>query len=173
MDILENSGHWSNAFNNGWLKHLQETGKVDWSTYKHPANENSPTGSGVDLAASRLLLVTSSGAYLKDHQSRFDTDDLVGDYTFRILPTQVSANDLGYAHGHYDDTMIRQDLQVGIPVRHLNNLVREGKLGSLTSSSASFMGYQPDSAKVASEMAPLLLDFAKEQGASAALFAPL
>ena len=173
MDILEDLDGWRANFQDTWLKQLRTDGTIDWSLYRHPRNRSCPAGPAADLPRSRLLLVTSSGAYLKDLQAPFDTDNPEGDYSFRTFPTGTKAENLDYAHGHYDEAFIRADMQVGIPLGHLQRFVTEGRVGALTRSVVSIMGYQPDSARVALELAPRILALAQGEGANAALFAPL
>lgn len=173
MEILENIETWRETFEKGWLAHLKATGEVDWKRYSHPRNSEAPAGEGVRLASSRLVLITSSGAYLKGSQEPFDTQDPLGDYGVRRLPADVEAADLGYTHGHYDESFIRADMQTGIPSGHLHRMVEEGRIGELAPSIISFMGYQPDSARSVVEFVPKLLQIAKEERAGAALFAPL
>ncbi len=173
MEILENVDDWRRQFASGWLKHLNETGEVDWGKYHHPRNTYCPDGKSIVLKESRLLLVTSSGAFLKRSQKPFNSDDPLGDDSFRTFPVQTTSEELDYTHGHYDESMVRQDMQVGIPLEHLRSLASEGVIGSLTDAVVSFMGYQPDSAAVAEDFAPKLVAQAKDQGATAALFAPM
>jgi hypothetical protein len=59
-----------------------------------------------------------------------------------------------------------------MPLRHLEALVREKKIGALTENMISFMGYQPDVIRVLDETIPPILRAAKEQQADAALLVP-
>lgn len=173
MEILENRQDWETFFHQNWLAHLKKTGETDWSRYQHPRNSEAPGTSGVRLANTRLLLVTSAGAYLPDSMPPFAEEDLYGDYSVRTFPSEIDPSRLAYAHGHYDATMITEDPQVGIPLGHLRDLVQRGRLGSIASKVVTFMGYQPDSARVVDEVVPAVVEIAKEQAVQAALLAPL
>ncbi|MDX1615809.1 MAG: glycine/sarcosine/betaine reductase selenoprotein B family protein [Candidatus Promineifilaceae bacterium] len=173
MEILENKKAWRETYQQNWLAHLEEAGEVDWSLYQHPRNEQVPGAPGVDLHQSRLLLISSAGAYLKDQQEPFDAASRTGDYTMRTFPTATSWTDLAYAHGHYDHTMIEQDAQVALPLRHLQAWAANGRLGQIAPSVISFMGYQPDSARVVDELVPQVLVAARDLNAEAALLAPV
>jgi D-proline reductase (dithiol) PrdB len=173
MDILENKAQWAENYRQGWLSHLEQTGEVNWKIYQHPRNNDTPGVPGIDLRRSRLLFVTSAGAYLRHSQRPFDAPSLYGDYTLRTFPASTSFTDLAYAHDHYDHTMINQDPQAALPLRFLEEMVADGRLGELAPSVISFMGYQPDSARVVNELIPEVVAAAKAEKAQAALLAPV
>ncbi|MCP4537045.1 MAG: hypothetical protein GY832_07845 [Chloroflexi bacterium] len=172
MDILENRKEWVTSFREGWLGHYERTGTFDWDLYPLLKNKIAPAGPGVDLSASRLMLISSAGGYLTAEQEPFDADHPLGDYTIRSFPTSTSSEQLTFAHNHYDHTAVNQDLQVLIPLRHLNDLVAEGVIGELAPSAVSFMGYQPDVSRVVDEMIPPILQVAQREQVRAALLVP-
>ena len=72
MEILENLEQWQTEYEQGWLAHYKETGEMDWrNLYKRPTNKVAPSGPGIDLSQSRLMLITSAGSYLQDSQDAF------------------------------------------------------------------------------------------------------
>jgi hypothetical protein len=77
------------------------------------------------------MLISSAGGYLPKDQEPFNTDNPLGDYTMRRLPTLTSFKDRAYAHNHYDHKMINQDPQVAIPLRHLEDLEKIALSGPL------------------------------------------
>jgi hypothetical protein len=173
MDILENKAEWQKEFRRGWLAKLRQEGAIDWSLYPDLRNEKSPGAPGIVLRRGKLLFITSSGAYLRGRQRPFDEPNPLGDYTIRTFPITVKFADLAYAHGHYDTAMVEMDPQVALPLRHLQELVAAGQLGSLTSEVISFMGYEPDCGRVVNEVAPAIAEAAQALEANAALLAPL
>jgi hypothetical protein len=173
MQILENKDRWSADFRAGWLVHLEQSGAVDWKLYQHPRNSAAPGGPGVRLSQSRLMLISSAGAYLRRGQPPFDAADDYGDYTLRTFPSSTPFEALAYAHGHYDHTMVEADAQVALPLRHLEALVAEGRVGGLAPSVISFMGYQPDSARVVDVLIPEIVALARAEKVQAALLAPV
>ncbi|NDJ55408.1 MAG: hypothetical protein GYB68_20235 [Chloroflexi bacterium] len=172
MDILETREQWLADFKSGWLAAYQDSGQPDWSTYRRPTNHQAPPGPAVDLSQSRLLFVTSSGAYLRDQQPPFDVDDLLGDYTLRRIPSDVSFDALAYAHDKYDHQYVEADPQVLLPFGHLHQMVTAGTIGSLTSQFVSFMGYQPDVTRVIDDLIPQIVALAREEEAHALLLVP-
>lgn len=173
MQILENRERWLEEYRQGWLAHWRETGEVDWKQYRHVRNKEIPAAPGVRLAESRLMMISSAGGYLDARQKAFDAPNPLGDYSVRIWPSDTPFEALNYAHGHYDDTMIRQDAQVAIPLRWLADRVAAGDIGKLAPNVVSFMGYQPDATLTLHKTIPHLLSVAEMEGIDAALLAPV
>jgi hypothetical protein len=169
MEILEQCDAWLTNFRAGWLAHHQQTGEVDWKRYERPRNKTAPAGPAIDLTQSRLMLISSSGAYLPGQQEPFDAGHPLGDYSIRTFPSSTPLDRLAYAHEHYEQTAVDQDPQVLLPLRHLEDLVAEGVIGELSPSVVSFMGYQPDAARVVDDMIPAILQVAVAEQAQAVL----
>jgi hypothetical protein len=173
IEILENRDRWLAKFRKSWLTRWQETGEFDWKRYPHPKNQHTPAGPGLDLSHSRLVLVSSAGAYLPNNgQPAFEAAHPLGDYTIRLFPADTPLDQLAYAHDHYDHTAVEADPQVLIPLRHLEGLVSEGVIGELAPSVISFMGYQPVATRVIDELIPAILKASEAQQANAALLVP-
>lgn len=172
VDILENREAWHATFKEGWLKHYHETGETNWDIYNKPVNKTLPTGKAVDLAQSRLVLITSAGSFLKDKQERFDDENDLGDYSTRRYPTDAPFETLAYAHTHYDHSAVDADPQVLVPLKHLANLVDEGVIGELAPEVISFSGYQPDCVQVVDQTAAEIVTACKEMQVNAALLVP-
>lgn len=172
MDILENLDQWYNEYQSGWLAHFKETGETDFSIYNRPRNALAPSGPGIDLTKSRLILITSAGSYLADSQSAFDAADPLGDYTIRLYPSSTPLDKLAFAQEHYDHAAVREDPQVLVPLRHLEDLVHEGLIGELAPNVVSFHGYQPDVTRLIKETIPIILEVVQEEKAYAALLVP-
>ena len=64
------------------------------------------------------------------------------------------------------------DPQVLLPLRHLEALRDAGDIGALAPHAVSFMGYQPDVARLVAETAPQIVAYAKEAAVRAALLVP-
>ncbi len=173
MKVLDDVEQWQAEYESGWLAHYRETGEMDWRRYNRPRNSSAPAGPGVVLSSSRLLLITSAGAYLPSSQEPFVTErSALGDYTIRLLPSDVALSDLAFAHGFYDHTAVEEDPQVLVPLRHLEDLVLEGVIGDLAPSGISFCGFQPDVVRTLDEFMPAVVAAAKAQEPDAALLVP-
>ena len=173
MEILENKTAWAAHYRQNWLAQAQENGFPNWKIYQHPRNEAVPGTPGVRLDISRLLFITSSGAYLPAQQRPFDAANLYGDYSMRSFPVGTPFSELAYGHEHYDHAHIDQDPQSALPLSYLAELVTTGVIGDLAPNVVSFMGYQPDSARVVDELIPPIIKEAQAQHVQAALLAPV
>lgn len=172
MDILENKDEWLAEFQKGWLAHFQNTGETKWELYNRPKNSLAPSGPGIELTTSRLILISSAGSYLTDSQLPFDDVDPLGDYTIRTYPSATAFDSLSYSHSHYDHAAVEEDPQVLIPLRLLEELVSEGVIGHLAEKVISFHGYVPDAARFVDETIPLIQAEVQLQQADAALLIP-
>lgn len=172
MDVIENLDAWREKFQSGWLAHYQENGETNWKLYERPRNKEAPAGKSIDLAQSRLILISSAGGYVEGEQERFDAENDIGDYSIRVFPTATPFSDLAYAHTHYDHAAVDADPQVLLPSRHLEDLVAEGIIGELADNVISYSGYQPDVERTLTETIPQILDVVDKEGAHAALLVP-
>lgn len=171
MTVHENHDLWVKTFQERWLAEFQQTGACNWSIYERPRNQTLVAGAGVDLASSRLMLISSAGGYLPGEQAPFDSANLLGDYTIRVFSPETSFDRLAYAHEHYNHSAVNADPQVLLPLGHLRALAAEGQIGELTSV-VSFMGYQPDASRVLEETIPAILQAAHDERVGAALLVP-
>lgn len=172
MEILEDRQQWEAEFKQNWLSHFQKTGETDWARYNHPTNQIAPSGSGLDLAESRVLLISSAGSYWIGNQPPFDADNPLGDYSLRTYPIDTPFRELAFAHTHYDHAAVDEDPQVLLPLTHLQDMVEEGKIGELAPEVISFMGYQPVVTRVLDETFPEILRQAQRLEATAGLLVP-
>lgn len=172
MEILENRSEWQAAFQQGWLRHYQATGETNWKIYNLPHNTIAPSGKGLDLSQHRLALISSAGGYLPATQAPFDAENALGDYTIRRFPMTTPPEQIAFAHTHYDHTAVNTDQQVLLPLGHLHDLVTAGVIGELAPAVISFMGYQPDIARVIDETIPAILFAAEAMRVAGALLVP-
>ena len=172
MEIVENLEQWKQAYRDGWLAHYEATGESQGDLYVRPRNTQAPAGKGIDLSKSRLLLVTSSGAYLNGVQESFDAEDQIGDYSIRTFPFSTPANDLAFAHTHYDHAAVGADTQVLVPQGHLSQMAAEGRIGEMAPTILSFGGYLRDVGRVVDEVIPQMLDIARKERVDGALLVP-
>jgi len=89
------------------------------------------------LSQARVALITTTGVYVQG-QNPFDVDAVLGDSSYRAIPSDVEAADLRIAHTHYPHERALEDINVIFPVQRLRELRDEGVVGSITSSHYSF-----------------------------------
>ena len=174
MEILENLAYWQADYEQGWLAHYRETGEMDWKNrYTRPKNKTAPAGSAVDLARSRLMLISSAGAYLPPGQEPFSRNRAdLGDTTIRQFPSSTPLEALAFAHVAYDHAAVDEDPQVLVPLRHLQDMVNEGLIGELAPSVVSFCGWLPDVVRTINELIPAIVEAAQAEEVEAALLVP-
>lgn len=168
----ENLERWTEHFQKGWLKNFVDTKSIDWKLYKYVRNEQTVSGKVLELSKARLLLVSSAGAYLPSRDKPFYAANLLGDYTIRTFPASTPFSELEYAHDHYDQTSVRDDAQVLLPLNHLRNLVDEKVIGSLSETVVSFMGYQPWVGRVMKKTLTAIRKIVQEEAIDAVLLVP-
>ncbi len=163
---------WESELREGWRAHFDRSGEIDWSLYPKTPTLPPLNGAGVDLRTSRLLLISSSGAYDPSRHAAFRASDPLGDYEVREHRWEDGLAGLDFAHDHYDQSAVREDPGVLLPLELLQEGVEEGRIGSVAEIWLSFMGYQPDLGCVADETLPELIAAAKGAGADAAFLVP-
>jgi hypothetical protein len=71
-----------------------------------------------------------------------------GDPTFRVIPNDVSQQQIDVSHLHINTTDLLEDMNVALPIQRLNELVDAGIVGAAASEHYSLMGYQQEGAKM-------------------------
>ena len=96
-----------------------------------------PWVTGLPLHKRRLALISTAGL-----QRRSDRLFDLGASDYRVIPSGTRAEELIMSHisTNYDRTGFQLDLNVVFPVDRLNELVKEGVIGSLATYHYSFMG---------------------------------
>jgi D-proline reductase (dithiol) PrdB len=130
------------------------------------------------LAAARIALLTSAGLYVRSTQPSFDLEREQnnpewGDPSWRSIPANADAADIGVAHLHINDEDIRADPEIALPARLLEQFVAEGVVGSATHEHLSVMGYQDRSLEGwRDETLPQLVAKLRDQQADGLILAP-
>ncbi len=123
------------------------------------------------LAESRLTFVSTAGVQPVGSLP-FDVVHPVGDYTFRRVPSTASPSDLEIHQLKYPTDGAHRDLNVIFPIERLQELAREGVVGSLTPDFFSFIGYNMDPDLLERTLAEDLAQAVADQHADLALLSP-
>ncbi len=172
MEIVENLEQWRADYQEEWRPHYEKTGELVWLNYPRAHNRTAPAGKGIDLKASRLLLISTAGGYVRGEQERFAAANDLGDYSLRFFPADTPFDRIDFAHDHYDHTAVTADPQVLLPLQHLRDMMNEGKIGELAPTVINISGYMPDVARLASETIPAIVAAALAAQADGALLVP-
>jgi D-proline reductase (dithiol) PrdB len=134
---------------------------------------------GPRLASASIALLTSAGLSIEGEQPPFDLErerrePTWGDPSFRVLPHALGARQLEMSHLHVNPTDVLADRNVALPVDVLDELVKEGRVGSAAPAHVSVMGYQEAGLEVwRTETAPAIVELLRSQGTNGVVLAPV
>jgi hypothetical protein len=105
------------------------------------------------LDEARIALLSSAGMFMSNSQEPFDLErerrePTWGDPTFRVIPNDVSQQQIDVSHLHINTADLLEDMNVALPIQRLNELVDAGIVGAAASEHYSLMGYQQEGAKM-------------------------
>ena len=93
-----------------------------------------------DLSRATVAIVTASGVHLKS-QEPFQIGDDLGDLSYRVMPEDITPDELMVTHDHYDHTDADSDINVVFPIDVLRKLKVEGIIGGIARKHIGYMGY--------------------------------
>jgi D-proline reductase (dithiol) PrdB len=123
------------------------------------------------LAAVRLGFVSSAGVQPAGSLP-FDVAHPIGDFSFRRVPSNSRPADLEIHQLKYPTADAKRDINVIYPIERLQELVADGKLGSLAPNFYSFIGYSMDPARFEREFAEELASAVESEEPDLVLLAP-
>jgi D-proline reductase (dithiol) PrdB len=102
-----------------------------------PRFETLPWVEGPPLTRRRVAIVSTAGLHRRD-----DRPFVFAASDYRIIPGDISANDLVMSHvsTNFDRTGFQQDWNVVFPLDRLRELAQQGVIGSIADFHYSFMG---------------------------------
>ncbi len=135
---------------------------VPWAPLKKP------------LKNSRAAVISSAGL-VGPGQEPFDDSIRGGDFGFREIPADTDVATLMDTHRSdlYDHTGIRQDPNLAFPLDRLQELVKNGRIGSLNRRHLSFMGSITAPGRLIKKTAPPAVRKLVEDGVDVALLVPV
>ncbi len=165
MELIENindfSGLYKNWNSNDSLKNYPFVENVDAPFA--PARRALPMAN--------VALISSAGAYI-DGTEPFDIESRDGDPDVREIPVEVEAEDILFAARGYDDSAVKDDLNVQIPVDRLLEYESNAVIGRLNHVWWSMSGWIPNARLVAENSAPKIVERLKRYEVNAALLIP-
>ena len=135
---------------------------IPWAPLKKP------------LRDSRAAIISSAGLVGPD-QEPFDDSIRGGDFSFREIPTDTDVYTLLDTHRSdlYDHAGLRQDPNLAFPLDRFRELVRSGRIGSLSRRHLSFMGSITAPGRLIKKTAPAAVHKLVEDGVDIALLVPV
>jgi D-proline reductase (dithiol) PrdB len=172
VNIIENIEQWRRQYD-GWRQGTRESSSTDIDkNYPFVRNKRAPfTPARRALPMLNLALISSAGAYI-DGTAPFDASSVDGDFKFREIPVEVTAEDLRFTARGYDTSAVHEDINSQIPIERLFEFERNGIIGQLNPVFWSFCGYIPDAARLVEELAAPLVQRLVRHEVQAALLVP-
>ncbi len=96
-----------------------------------------------------------------------------GDPSYRIIPHTATARDVVASHLHIENAYLLEDLDVALPLRRLDDLVRDGLVGRAAPSHYSFQGYLLDPTEFLARSVPAMIEQMKREAVDAVVFVPV
>jgi len=129
------------------------------------------------LAEATIALV-STAALSMATDAAFDTEGeranpWWGDPSYRIIPRTATERDIVASHLHIESAYLHDDLDVALPLRRLEELVRGGLVGGAAPSHYSFQGYLLDPSEFLAASVPAMVEQMKREAVDAAVFIPV
>jgi D-proline reductase (dithiol) PrdB len=138
---------------------------IPWSPLRRP------------LAEAAVALI-STGALSMSDDAAFDAqgergNPWWGDPSYRVIPRTATERDVTASHLHIETAYLRQDLDVALPLRRLEELAQAGFVGSVAPSHYSFQGYLLDPTEFLATSVPAMIDRMKAEAVDVAVFVPV
>jgi D-proline reductase (dithiol) PrdB len=168
VDVIEQLDGWRQRYA-AW-KSKQRSENLDG--YPFVENTRAPfTPLRRSLSMLNLALISSAGVYI-DGTDPFDISAPDGDLTFREIPTEIDPSDLLFSARGYDPAVVKQDVNVQVPLDRLLEFQSNRVIGQLNSAFWSFCGFIPDAESLVKVTLPKLVDRLKHYEVHAALLIP-
>lgn len=118
-----------------------------------------------------VALVSTAGVHLEE-QPPFDTENVAGDPSYRVIPGGVDTGRLRFSHTHYDTSSATQDPNVVFPLNRLEELAASGRIGRVAPFHIGMMGFNPDPTSIARDTAPEVAGLLKEAEVDVVVLVP-
>jgi D-proline reductase (dithiol) PrdB len=92
------------------------------------------------LSSVRVGLLTSAGVHLTS-QRPFDMHNPEGDATVRVIPGDVSMDDITITHDYYDHAAADIDVNCVFPIERLRELAQKSMIRDVAPRHVGFMGH--------------------------------
>ncbi len=157
------------------LSDLKLTYRIYMKGYRYRSVDWRPgTFLSKPLAESKLAVVTTASYHLPDQQP-FDEKIRGGDYSYRELPVDCDLRSLRMSHRSdaFDDTGLRADSNLALPLDRLRELVAAGEIGYLSERHFTIQGSIPAPGRLVKFTAPEIAAKLKEDAVDAVLLTPV
>jgi hypothetical protein len=129
------------------------------------------------LSEARVALISTAGIARLDDEP-FDQEGerrnpWWGDPTYRVLPRDVTAEQVRVYHLHIDPRPASKDLDCVLPLRRLDELIAADAVGSSAADHYSMMGYVLEASELLEKTAPKMAEALVTDEVDLALLVPV
>ncbi|WP_440107823.1 glycine/sarcosine/betaine reductase selenoprotein B family protein [Planococcus halotolerans] len=153
------SGNFTGAYKKFTMSHMREHTSLPEAFLSKPLN------------LCKVALVSTAGVHLETDEP-FDVDNPAGDHTFRIIPSDISEQELTVTHIYIDTKFAKSDPTIVFPLPQLKQAAADGKIGSPSSINIGLNGGILDTALAEKESIPKVVELFLNEGIDAALLVP-
>ena len=127
------------------------------------------------LSECNVAIVSSAGLYDVHSQEAFDSTILGGDYSYRIIPSDINMDSLreGHRSNSFNHEGIRENPSTGLPLPQLNTLVKEGYIGKINYRHFSIMGSITAPSRFIKNTIPSIVKYLKADRVDVVLLVPV
>ncbi|MFD1032381.1 glycine/sarcosine/betaine reductase selenoprotein B family protein [Metaplanococcus flavidus] len=153
------SANFTEAYKKFTMNHMKENKSFPEAFLQKPLHE------------CKVALISTAGVHLKSDQP-FDVDNPAGDHTIRIIPSDVSEQELTVTHIYFDTKFAKTDPTIVFPLQQLKDSAADGKIGVVSDVNIGLNGGILDTALVEKESIPRVEELFHNDGIDAALLVP-
>ncbi len=153
------SSNFTNAYQKFSMSHTTENTSMPEAFLQKP------------LEQCKVALVSTAGVHLKSDEP-FEVDNPAGDPSFRIIPSDVSEQELTVTHIYFDTKFAKTDPSIVFPLQQLKEAAADGKIGSVSSINIGLNGGILDTAIAEKDFIPKVVELFHNEGIDAALLVP-
>ncbi len=124
------------------------------------------------ISKAKVALISSGGFFIKGDKP-FDTENEMGDTTFRKIPKNTTIEDLDIAHTHYNHSYVKEDINSGLPLQILKELEENNKIGELAENNYSFSGYILKTEELIKDLGPKIVSELRNENIDCVILSPM
>ncbi|WP_142828108.1 glycine/sarcosine/betaine reductase selenoprotein B family protein [Planococcus soli] len=153
------SSNFTNAYQKFTMNHMTENSSLPEAFLQKPLDQ------------CKVALVSTAGVHLKSDEP-FDVDNPAGDPSFRIIPADVTEQELTVTHIYFDTKFAKTDPSIVFPLQQLKESAADGKIGSVSGVHIGLNGGILDTTIAEQDFIPKVVELFHNEGIDAALLVP-
>src|SRR5690606_13108205 len=153
------SSNFTKAYQKFTMNHMKENKSLPEAFLQKPVSQ------------CKVALVSTAGVHLKSDEP-FDVDNPAGDPSFRLIPKDVTEQELTVTHIYIDTKFAKTDPSIVFPLQQLKKAAADGKIGVASNVNIGLNGGILDTAIAEKDFIPKVVELFNNEGIDAALLVP-